>query len=279
MLQVWARQSADHEGASMTRVKGYVGGDYLVAAGKLLAPVKARSHALLKLRPGYRALDVGCGTGIDTRAMARQVGPEGRVCGVDADPEMVAAADAAARDAGISDQVEHRVASAEDLPYPDDHFAAVRSERLFMHLSNPAAALAEMVRVTSPGGRIVVVDPDWGTLSITSQHLETERKLARVRAERCLENGYSGRRLFHLFQEAGLSSVQVELQALFLTEEPLARFISRLDEVEAEAERAGIVSSEDLALWRHEQQSLSERGLYFGSATLVTVVGRLAPPA
>ena len=263
----------------MLRDKGYVDGDYLAAAAKLLAPVKARSHALLRLRPGFRALDVGCGPGIDTRAMARQVGPEGRVCGVDADPEMVAAAEAGARAAGISEQLEHQVATADHLPYSDGHFDAVRSERLFMHVADPVAVLTEMLRVTAPGGRLVVVDPDWGTLSIASEHLEIERRLARVRAERCLNNGYSGRRLLQLFKEAGLNAIQVELHALSITEHRLARFITRLDEVEAEAEHCGLVTAEELRRWRAELAALDRRGIFFGTTTLVTLAGQRPPVA
>ena len=257
----------------MARNEDYVESDYLVAAGKLLAPVKARSHALLKLRRGFWVLDVACGTGIDTRAMARHVGCEGRVCGIDTDPDMVAIAQMRAREAGLEATVDHHVASPDALPYCDGQFSAVRSERLFTDLTNPAAVLAEMVRVTAPGGRVVVVDTDWGTLSVTSEYVDVERRLARVRAERCLANGYSGRQLLRLFQQAGLTSMQVELHALIVDDEELARFITRLDEVEAEAERSGVVTGDELARWRDEQASLDEQGLYFGCATLVSVAG------
>jgi ubiquinone/menaquinone biosynthesis C-methylase UbiE len=73
------------------------------------------------------------------------VGPTGLVIGADHDPEMVGEADRRAATAGVADRVEHRVGDALALPLPD-----------------PGRALAEMVRVTRAGGRIVGFDTDWG---------------------------------------------------------------------------------------------------------------------
>ena len=66
-------------------------------------------------------------------------------------------------------------ANATELPFPDASFDASRSERMFQHLKDPDAVFGEMVRVTKPGGRIVVLDPDWGTASIDTPGLEEDR--------------------------------------------------------------------------------------------------------
>jgi 2-polyprenyl-3-methyl-5-hydroxy-6-metoxy-1,4-benzoquinol methylase len=254
---------------------GYVDADYLRQAGELLAPIKQRSHELMSIQPGHRVLDMGCGPGLDTLLLAAQVGPQGEVLGIDSDAEMVADAEAAARQAGVQDWVSHRVGDAAAPGLDPGHFDAIRSERLFMHLSDPETALHALIAATRSGGRVVVADPDWGSLSIDSTNLEVERALARCRAEQCLNNGYSGRRLRGQFLRAGLLDVSVEAHPVVMTDYGLARFMSRLDDVEHMASSDGWISPRQLADWHDELESASKRGCFFGATTIVIVAGRV----
>lgn len=92
-------------------------------------------------RPGESLLDVGCGTGYFTRAMAERV--DGPVSGVDLDPARVAYA--RARDAG---SVSYAVGDARALPYADASFDLVMSVAALCFVEDEAAALREIVRVT-----------------------------------------------------------------------------------------------------------------------------------
>jgi SAM-dependent methyltransferase len=258
----------------MEQAIGYVDSNYLQAAAELLAPVKERSYAVMNIRPGQHVLDVGCGSGIDTLILAQQVGDRGRVVGVDYDAAMVGAANRRAAEAGVGDRVTHRQADATALPFEEATFDAVRSERLFQHLHNPTAALAEMVRVTKPGGHVVVADTDWGTLSTDTIETETERVLARIEAERTLNNGYAGRQLYRLFKLQGLSDVFIEPFPILVTSYPVARLLSRLDLNEAEALKLGLLDERQLELWRHEQEAAGNAGLFFLSITIMLASGR-----
>lgn len=256
-------------------VPGYVDARYLEAAGDLLRPLKSRSYESMRIGAGDTVLDVGCGPGLDTLAMAGLVGPAGRVLGVDADASMVAAANENARRAGLSDRVRHERADAAALPLDSDRFDACRSERLFIHLADPLRALAEMARVTRPGGRVVVVDSDWGSLSVDTTRTEVERQLARFRAERLLNNGYSGRQLFRLFKSCGLLDVEVQIWPVAITGDAgLLRDLTKLDEVERLAWEAGVVAAEELDAWRAELTLAERQGIFFGSMSLVLAAGR-----
>ncbi len=108
------------------------------------------------LRPGMTVLDVGCGTGAITRGIAHAVSPEGAVCGIDINADLIARASAAS--AGTRN-LRFEVADIQEERW-DAAFDIVTSARVLQWLADPAAAIAAMVRAARPGGMIVVLDYD-----------------------------------------------------------------------------------------------------------------------
>ncbi len=104
--------------------------------------------------PADEVLDAGCGPGIVACALAPLVRS---VVGTDLTPAMLARAADVARHRGLGN-VTFREGDMERLPFPDGSFSLVVTRYTFHHLLRPAAALAELVRVCRPGGRVVVVD-------------------------------------------------------------------------------------------------------------------------
>jgi len=107
--------------------------------------------------PGEAVLDIGCGTGFDTLAAARLVGPEGRVVGIDVSAEMIGKARA---NLALLDMqnVSFQVGAAESLPFPDNDFDVVISNGVFNLTLDKAKALQEAHRVLKPGGRLLLAD-------------------------------------------------------------------------------------------------------------------------
>src|SRR5262245_20254410 len=118
----------------MTQPKGYVDTRYLEEVGAFVTHLKRRTYELMQLGPGQAVLDVGCGPGTDTLALAALVGEQGRVVGVDYDAAMIEEADRRAAAEGIGPRVEHRQVDSSSLPFDDGTFDACRSERVFEHL-------------------------------------------------------------------------------------------------------------------------------------------------
>ncbi|MBD9371748.1 class I SAM-dependent methyltransferase [Rhizobium sp. ARZ01] len=102
------------------------------------------------VRAGNHVLDVACGTGALTLAVASIVGPAGSVVGLDANPEML---DVARKK---DTRIEWLEGAAEALPLADDSFDAVVSQFGLMFFQDRPQALREMMRVLKPGGRLAV---------------------------------------------------------------------------------------------------------------------------
>src|SRR5712692_6847571 len=114
-------------GSMADQPKGYVDAAYLDLHKVLLDRAKKASYELLRLAPGHRVLDVGCGPATDTISLGRLVGPSGEVVGVDYDAEMIDEANRRAEVAGVGAWVQHRQADAAGLPFASNVFDAARS--------------------------------------------------------------------------------------------------------------------------------------------------------
>jgi SAM-dependent methyltransferase len=130
------------------------------------------------VRPGDRVLDVGCGPGIVTCALAAHAG---RAVGLDLTPAMIERARALAGERGV--EVDWIVGDLRPLPFDDGSFDVVATRFVLHHLEDPAGALAEMRRVLAPGGALVVCDvtpPEHAAAAFNE--MERERDPSHVRA-------------------------------------------------------------------------------------------------
>lgn len=138
---------------------------------------RERVMRALRLRSGERVLEVGCGNGLLAGEMARQVGLEGRITGVDISAPMIAMA----RDANIGRaNVEFTKADAARLPFADASFDAAVTVQCLCFVPDVRLALAEVFRVLRPGGRLVVLDTDWDTLVWNSDRPDLMRTMTEI---------------------------------------------------------------------------------------------------
>jgi SAM-dependent methyltransferase len=242
-----------------------------VAASPVGAAIKERAHGLLRLQAGDAVVDVGCGPGVDTAALARLVGPSGQAIGIDNEPEMVLHARELSRQSGVGAWTTFQVGSAVALPLPDAAVNGWYSERVLQHLpgAQPTKALLEAKRVLARGGRLVVVDSDWGTLSIASRQLAIERRLVGLHASR-LASGFVGRMLPRLVHEAGLTRTSVECFSAMLNPASLDFVLGPTERV---ALATGLITPLEHELWRNDLAQLRATGDGLATLTITLVCG------
>lgn len=166
---------------------------------------------LANLRPGDRAIDVGCGPGALTAELVRRL-DAANVAAVDPSEPFVTAARARFPDVDV------RVAGAESLPYPDQAFDAALAQLVVHFMTDPLAGIREMARVTRPGGTVVAcvwdfaggrspLSPFWNAVEAADPSNPGESRYAGARKGHLVE----------LFRAAGVQDVEELVLAADIT--------------------------------------------------------------
>jgi ubiquinone/menaquinone biosynthesis C-methylase UbiE len=237
------------------------------------AAINQRSLELLALAPGQRVLEVGCGTGDEARRLRRQVGEHGSVTAIDLSEHMLC--EAKARDAKSPWPTHFQQADVQKLPFAERAFEATRVSRVLLHVPDVRRALREVLRVTVPGGRIALIEPDFDTLVMSHPDRDTTRYVVQCFVD-SFEHGDIGRWLPVWLQEAGLTELVMEprvipVQAAFL------RGAFRIGDAAERAARAGHIGAEQARQWLATFDERAARAELYAMASVMLIVGRLPP--
>lgn len=242
---------------------------YLETATAHFRELKELSYHSLSLKRGDVVLDVGCGLGQDVRDLTGFVGSNGRVIGIDYSPAMIAEA----RNRSDGAILPLLIGEAQNLSFSTDTFDACRADRLFQHVADPRAVLAEMARVTKPAGLVQVIDRDWGMVAVDSDNQQLTRQILGAMFER-VRNGSIGRMLPVLFKDAGLQLVRLTAPLTMVREFRLANALLDLTDLAAFASGKGYVNADDATAWLQELEARSISGRFFAAWTMFMVTGQ-----
>ena len=155
----------------------------------------------------HRVLDLGCGPGFFATGLAQMVGSDGTVAGADINARFVADANERCRDMR---NVDFHQVTDHKLPFDEASFDRAIAKNVLEYVPDLGATLAELYRVTKPGGKVHVIDSDWGFVVVEPWSKETTDAFFQAAAP-AFNEPYIGRRAFGALREAGFSNVQVRL--------------------------------------------------------------------
>ena len=231
--------------------------------------LRAAATELLSPLAGHRLVDVGCGTGDVVRALASLVGPTGQVVGVE--PSEVMLATARARSAGRDLPVRFVRGDVVGLELPDSSADGVVCERVLQHVGDATAALAELVRITRSGGRIVVIDTDWGMHAVHGADPDVTARVVESWVA-ATPDGRVGTRLPALFADAGLTDQVVVAETLVSTA-PHRPAHPPFTTMAMLAEQTGALQVGEAATWLDQLAAAARHGRFLWAVTMFCVAG------
>jgi arsenite methyltransferase len=238
----------------------------VVYASPAIAVQRAHTRAALRARAGEHGLDVGCGPGFLTCELAHEVGPGGRVVGLDESPEMREAARARIDREGVADRVEVREGDAARLDFPTATFDFVTAVQVYLYVPDIQGAMAEAARVLRPGGRLAVVDTDWDSCVWLTADRARHRRVMEKRGKHFVQP-HLPPRLPGLLARAGLRLAHAEaIPLLELSGAPGTFSGGLIPPIADLAVRHG-VPCEEAEAWKADLLARANGGEYFFSLT------------
>jgi ubiquinone/menaquinone biosynthesis C-methylase UbiE len=223
----------------------------------------------LELAPDARVVEVGCGTGAVTRALA-ELAPDASVVGVDPSPVFLARARELGRAHANLSFVE---GDARSLPLEDDSVDVVVFHTTLCHIPGPELALAEARRVLVPGGQLVVFDGDYATTTVALGEIDPLQACADEAVASLVHDRWLVRRLPRLLRDAGCTVTAVASYGFVDADEPeyMLTILGRGADALVAAGRIGPDLAEAL---KAEARRRADSGEFFGHIAYAAVFAR-----
>lgn len=227
----------------------------------------------LAARPGEHVLDVGCGPGFYAAELLDQVGPEGSVTGVDSSADMLPVAATRCEGKGTATFLE---GAATDLPVGDASADVALCVQVLEYVDDVPRALNEIHRALRPGGRVVLWDVDWSTLSMHASDPGLNERVL-LGWDQHLAHPSLPRTLAAQMRTAGFDEVKAEGHAFTTTDlDPETYGGSLLPFIENYVVEQDVLDAEVARAWGDDQRALAQRGEFYFAVIQFGFSGRRA---
>ena len=218
-------------------------------------------------------LDVGCGTGVVARTIARRAGFRGRITGIDLSPSLIATAQRLARSEASAERIDFRAGDSQSLELADASFDAVIAHTLISHVDHPQGVLEELTRVVKPGGTIGIFDGDYASITFGTDDPERGRAMDEAIIAAIVTNPRVMREMPQRLRAAGVelvcsySYVLAEVGSADFWKPGIHSFTKLLP-------KAGATTEAEAMAWAEEVLGRSDRGVFFGACNFYSYVAR-----
>ncbi|MGH2507566.1 MAG: methyltransferase domain-containing protein, partial [Ktedonobacteraceae bacterium] len=177
----------------------------------------------LHLAGGSKVVDAGCGPGLWTPLLAKAIGTQGRIVGVDLSTEALATARQRSYGQWYEGQVCYKQSSMEHLPVACGSVHTIFSANVSQYLPEPVKTFAVLGHYLRPGGLLAIKDIDFGTLHFSGIDLALQTRVAQARAQwekvrvshkHVFEDSWVGSKLANYLRAAGYEDVQEKVYTI-----------------------------------------------------------------
>lgn len=220
-------------------------------------------------------LDVGCGTGVVARTIARRPAFKGHVTGIDLSPSLIHAAQRLGQTEGLAAKIDFRAGDSQSLKLPDAAFDAVIAHTLISHVDDPQAVIEELARVVKPGGMIGIFDGDYASITFGTDDPARGRAMDEAIIAAIVTNPRVMREMPQRLRDAKVdlvsswSYVLAEVGAADFWKPGIQSFMKLLP-------KAGAATESEAVAWAEEVLHRSDRGVFFGACNFYSYVARRA---
>ena len=245
--------------------------DVLEVRGADAAQQVMRREFLVAIPMPERAevLELGCGTGVLTRQLAR-VPRTARLTGVDVAPSLLKrAAELSSELANVTFQQ----ADARSLPFPDGSFDVVVADSVLVHVPGVEAALGEAHRVLRPAGWLALFEGDYATTTVALGDLDPLQRCVDAMMGTSVTDRWLVRRLPSLLAAAGFTVHDLRSHG-FLDTSPDGYMVTVIDRGADTLAAAGQIGSELATALKAEARRRGATGAFFGHIAYASLIAR-----
>jgi ubiquinone/menaquinone biosynthesis C-methylase UbiE len=229
--------------------------------------------ARLPLAHARRILALGCGTGIEVRALRRLARPDTAITGLDHSPALIEAARRLTAEEGLADNVTYQVGDAHQVPYGDGQFDVVTLHTLISHVDDPPQVLREARRLVRPGGTVAVFDGDYASLTFAYSDHALAKTIEEKLIQLIVANPRIMRDLPRLLRVAGLELVEAE-GTLYANIGSSRFWVGAAESYGVLLGRSGLLPQALVEDWRAFQVRSVADNTFFGASNYYTYLTR-----
>jgi ubiquinone/menaquinone biosynthesis C-methylase UbiE len=252
------------------------------------APEREQMIRDIQFRRSSKVVDAGCGPGLWTPLLARAIGLQGHLLGVDISSEALVTAQRRSQGKWFQRLAQYKQSTLEQLPVSFGSVDTIFSANVSQYLSDPVSTFAAMSRYLVPGGRLVIKDIDFGTLRFYNIDPALQARVfqarerweqQRVDAGYAFEDSWVGSKLACYLKAAGYQEVQ-EKSYRIVRQYPLAKDFRMYLQGIAEwfvCEGAPLLDEENLVSWLEcfadGEQCVLDKDTFISEETEYVVTG------
>jgi ubiquinone/menaquinone biosynthesis C-methylase UbiE len=234
----------------------------------------SQAHCPRLLGPSVRRiLALGCGTGVEVRALKRLAGPNTVIVGVDHSEALLDVARKLTADEGLTADVTYRTGDAHHLPDGDGEFDVVTMHTLISHVEDPRQVLGEARRVVRPGGTVAIFDGDYASLTFGHPDHALAKTIEEKLMQLIVANPRVMRDMPRLLREAGLE-LEEAAGTLYSDIGTGSFWAGAAEAYGALLGRSALLAEPIIEAWRAFQTRAVEDHTFFGASSYYTYLAR-----